>query len=220
VIAVSRTRAAFPEFASAAGSIQQELADAGEATAAARLLDRHAPSIVIVVAGATPHMRSLQEQTWETFSLHWQADVRVAFHWLREILLNPLRPGSRVVVVSSGAAVGGSPLSGGYAGAKAMQRFMTGYAQAEARRAGLDITFTAVLPRFAPETAVGQAAVRAYATRGGQSVQAFLDAYRQSMGPPVTPEIAGSALIDLVTSESTSVAPGYLLTGSGLQTLP
>jgi 3-oxoacyl-[acyl-carrier protein] reductase len=38
-----------------------------------------------------------------------------------------LRPGSRVVVFSSGAALGGSPLSGGYAGAKATQRFIAAY---------------------------------------------------------------------------------------------
>lgn len=62
-------------------------------------------------------MRPLQQQTWETFSVNWQTDVKIAFHWLREALLKPLRPGGRVVVVSSGAALNpnGSPLSGGYA---------------------------------------------------------------------------------------------------------
>jgi hypothetical protein len=60
-----------------------------------------------------------------------------------------------VIVFSSGAAVSpnGSPLSGGCAGAKATQRLMTGYARDEAERAGLDITFTAVMPYFAPVTA-------------------------------------------------------------------
>ena len=100
-------------------------------------------------------------------SINWQTDVRIAFHWLREALLKPLRPGSRVVVVSSGAALAGSPLSGGYAGAKATQRFITGYAQEEARRAGLDITFTAVLPRITPLTDLGRPAVQAYAARAG-----------------------------------------------------
>jgi NAD(P)-dependent dehydrogenase (short-subunit alcohol dehydrogenase family) len=128
------------------------VADAGAATVAASLLDRYEPDAVILVAGATPHMRPLQQQTWETFSVNWETDVRIAFHWLREALLKPLRPGGRVVVFSSGAAVSptGSPLSGGYAGAKATQRFMTGYARNEAERAGLDITFTAVMPYFAP----------------------------------------------------------------------
>lgn len=181
VVAVSRTAAAFPDPANGAGTIQPEVADAGDATVAASLLDRYEPEAVILVAGASAHMRPLQQQTWETFSVNWQTDVRIAFHWLREALLKPLRPGSRVVVFSSGAAVNpnGSPLSGGYAGAKATQRFITGYAQDEATRAGLDITFTAVLPYFAPVTGVGRPAVQAYAARAGLSVEEFL----QQQGP-------------------------------------
>ena len=143
VVAVSRTAAAFPE-AATGGTIQLETADAGDPTVPADLIDRYQPGAVILVAGATPHMRPLQHHTWETFSVNWQTDVRIAFHWLREALLTPLRPGSRVVVVSSGAALAGSPLSGGYAGAKATQRFITGYAQDEAKRAGLDLTFTTI----------------------------------------------------------------------------
>ena len=105
-------------------------------------------------------MRPLQHQTWETFSINWQTDVRIAFDWQREALLKPLRPGSRVVVISSGGALAGSPLSGGYAGATATQRFMTAYAQDEAQRAGLDITFIALLPQITPLTDLGQPAVR------------------------------------------------------------
>ena len=215
VVAVSRTAAEFPESADGAGTIRPEVADAGDATVAGGLLDRYEPEVVILVAGASPHMRPLQQQTWETFSTNWQTDVRIAFHWLREALLKPLRPGSRVVVISSGAALNGSPLSGGYAGAKATQRFITGYAQDEAKRAGLDITFTAVLPRFAPLTGVGRPAVQAYAARAGQSVEDFL----ARAGPPVTPEIAGGALVELVRADAATVAPGYLLTGAGLQKL-
>jgi hypothetical protein len=50
------------------------------------------------------------------FSRIWDVDVQHAFHWIREALLLPLRPGSTVVAMSSGAAVARSPLSGGYAG--------------------------------------------------------------------------------------------------------
>jgi NAD(P)-dependent dehydrogenase (short-subunit alcohol dehydrogenase family) len=183
---------------------------------AGSLLDRYEPEVVVLVAGASPLMRPLQHQTWETFSVNWHTDVRIAFHWLREALLKPLRPGSRVVVVSSGAAVAGSPLSGGYAGAKATQRFITGYAQDEARRAGLGITFTAVLPRITPLTDLGRPAVRAYAARNGQSEEEYL----QQMGEPLTPEVAGAALVELVRADAATVAPGYLLTGAGLQELP
>jgi 3-oxoacyl-[acyl-carrier protein] reductase len=171
VVAVSRTQPGFPELANGAGAIQPEIADARDATVAGGLLDRYEPEAIVLVAGATPHMRPLQHQTWETFSVNWETDVRITFQWLREALLKPLRPGSRVVVISSGAALNanGSPLSGGYAGAKATQRFITGYAQDEAARAGLGISFTTVLPQFAPLTGIGRPAVQAYAGRAGLS---------------------------------------------------
>jgi 3-oxoacyl-[acyl-carrier protein] reductase len=218
VVAVSRTTAEFPSPADGSGAIQSEVADAGDATVPAVLLDRHKPEIIILVAGATPHMRPLQEQTWDTFSVNWQTDVRITFHWLREALLRPLRPGSRVVVFSSGAVLnaGGSPLSGGYAGAKATQRFITGYAQDEAKRAGLGITFTSVLPKFAPMTGVGQPAVRAYAALAGLPLEEFL----KRSGPLLNPEIAGAALVELAQADAGDVAPAYVLSGAGLQKLP
>jgi 3-oxoacyl-[acyl-carrier protein] reductase len=218
VVAVSRTAAPFPEPANGDGSIQPEIADAGDATVAAGLIDRYEPEVVVLVAGASPHLRPLRQQTWETFSVNWQTDVRITFHWLREALLTPLRSGSTVVVISSGAAlnVDGSPLSGGYAGAKATQRFITGYARDEAKRAGLDITFTTVLPRFAPLTGVGRPAVRAYAVRAGLSLEDFL----ARQGPLLTPEIAGTALVELVQADAAGVAPAYLLNGAGLHEQP
>jgi NAD(P)-dependent dehydrogenase (short-subunit alcohol dehydrogenase family) len=167
------------------------------------------------VAGARPLLRPLQQQTWEAFSVNWHTDVRIAFHWLREALLKPLRAGSRVVVISSGAALAGSPLSGGYAGAKATQRFITAYAQEEARRAGLGITFTAVLPRITPLTDLGLPAIKAYAARNGQTEEEYL----QQLGDPLTPEAAGAAMVELVGADVDTLAPAYLLTGAGLQQL-
>lgn len=213
VIAVSRGATTFPEPASGAGAIHTVVADAADASVPGSLVDRYDPQVLVVVAGASPLMRPLQHHTWESFSANWNADVRIAFHWLREALLKPLRPGSRVVVVSSGAALAGSPLSGGYAGAKATQRFITGYAREEAERAGLGITFTALLPRITPLTELGRPAVRAYAARTGQSE----DDYIRQLGEPLTPEAAGAAVVELVRADSAAVAPGYLLTAAGLQ---
>jgi NAD(P)-dependent dehydrogenase (short-subunit alcohol dehydrogenase family) len=214
VVAVARS-AALTELADAA-IIESEVADAADATVPGRLLDRYEPDAVILVAGASPLMRPLQHQTWETFSVNWHADVRIAFLWLREALLKPLRPGSRVVVVSSGAAMAGSPLSGGYAGAKATQRFITNYARDESQRAGLGITFTTVLPRLTPLTDLGRPAVQAYAARSGQSEEEYV----RKLGEPLTPEVAGAAVLDLVQADAATVAAGYLLTGAGLQKIP
>lgn len=215
VIALARSAITFPEPASGPGTIQSVVADAADASAPGSLLDQYDPDAVIVVAGASPLVRPLQQHTWETFSANWNTDVRIAFHWLREALLKPLRPESRVVVFSSGAALAGSPLSGGYAGAKATQRFITGYAQDEANRAGLGVTFTALMPRITPLTDLGRPAVQAYAARNGQSVEEYV----KQFGELLTPQVAGAAVVELIGADANTVAPGYMLTGAGLQKL-
>lgn len=118
-------------------------------------------------------------------------------------------------MISSGAVLNanGSPLSGGYAGAKATQRFITGYAQDEAARAGLGISFTTALPQFAPLTGLGQPAVQAYASRAGLSVEDFL---RAQPFPMLNPEIGGPALVELAQMDANSVSPAYVLNGAGL----
>ena len=216
VVAVARTGAALTELATTNPNIRTEVADAADEGVAWNLLDQYDPEVLILVAGANPVMRPLQHQTWETFSVNWHTDVKIAFTWLREALLKPLSPGSRVVVVSSGAAINGSPASGGYAGSKATQRFITGYAHEESHRAGLDITVTAVMPRMTPLGDVGKRGVRAYAARSGQTEQEYL----KQLGEPLTPEQAGSALVDLIRADPATTAPGYLLTAAGLQELP
>jgi NAD(P)-dependent dehydrogenase (short-subunit alcohol dehydrogenase family) len=216
VVAVARNSPALAELAATSANIRTEVADAADATVAWSLLDKYRPEVLVLVAGANPVMRPLQHQTWETFSVNWHTDVKIAFGWLREALLQPLPRGGRVVVVSSGAAVNGSPASGGYAGAKATQRFIAAYAQEESSRAGLDITVTAVMPRMTPLGDVGRRGVRAYAARGGQTEEEYL----KQMGEPLTPERAGSVLVDLVRADPATLAPGYLLTAAGLQPLP
>jgi hypothetical protein len=47
-----------------------------------------------------------------------------------------------------------------------------------------------------------------------------VEAYLEQSGPPVTPEIAGTALVELVRADAANVASAYLLTGAGLQELP
>jgi hypothetical protein len=63
---------------------------------------------------------------------------------------------------------------------------------------------------------VGRRGVRAYAARGGQTEEAYL----QQLGELLTPEMAGSALVDLVRAEAATTAPEYVLTAAGLQKLP
>ena len=197
------------------GSFTPVVADAADPVSAGQFLDRYDPEILVLNAGAAPLSRPLQYQSWQSFSRVWNVDVQQVFHWTREALLRPLRPGSIVVAMSSGAALAGSPLSGGYAGAKATVRFIASYAATESQRGGLGIRFVAVLPQLTPATELGAAAVAAYAAREGMSVEEFA----QSRGPALTPDEAGTSITQLICDPALDQA-SYLLTASGLSPLP
>ncbi|MFG2003837.1 SDR family oxidoreductase [Spirillospora sp. NPDC048911] len=186
-------------------------ADATDEALARDTIREHRPGLLVLNAGATPHMAPVHEHTWETFSRHWQTDTRHAFTWIQAALKEPLAPGSAVVAISSGAALGGSLLSGGYAGAKAAIRFLRNYAADESDRAGLDVRFVTLLPQLAPATGVGSTAIAAYAKLQGVSQDTFIE----GLQPAVTPALVAKAVME-ITANPTS-APEYLVTGAGLR---
>ncbi|BBY39733.1 short-chain dehydrogenase [Mycobacterium mantenii] len=215
VIGVARTRLQLEEVRAQLGdAFTPVVSDAADPATAGRLIDQYRPRTLVLCAGATPRMTPLQDQSWETFSENWNSDVAQAFHWIRHALRRPLVPGSSVIAMSSGAALAGSPLSGGYAGAKATVRFITSYAAIESQRAGLGIGFTAVLPRLTPATALGAVAVAAYAERQGVDVESFV----QATGPALTAEQVGKSVLEIATGGATE-HDAYLLTPAGLSPL-
>ncbi len=130
VVGVARDRARLEALAAQLGDrFIPVVGDASDATLAGLLIDEHRPRMLVLNAGASPLTEPLQHQTWQTFSRNWDVDVQHVFHWTRKALLRPLDPGSIVIALSSGAALRGSPLSGGYAGAKATIRFTAAYAR-------------------------------------------------------------------------------------------
>jgi NAD(P)-dependent dehydrogenase (short-subunit alcohol dehydrogenase family) len=189
-------------------------ADVTDPTTAGQLMDAYRPRTLALVAGAAPLSRPLHQHTWQTFSRNWEVDVKQAFHWIREALLMPLAPGSTVIAMSSGAALRGSALSGGYAGAKATIRFAASYAQDESDRAGLGIRFLSVLPQITPATELGATALAAYAARASQDVATYLD----QLGPALTPQTAGTCFVELATGPELTGA--FMLTASGLAPAP
>jgi NAD(P)-dependent dehydrogenase (short-subunit alcohol dehydrogenase family) len=189
-------------------------ADAADPATARRIIDEYRPRTVVLCAGAAPQMSPLQEQTWESFSQNWNVDVAQAFHWIREALLRPLPPGSTMIAVSSGAALNGSPLSGGYAGAKATVRLITAYAALESERAGLAIDFVSVLPALTPSTDLGAKAVAAYAERQGVDVDTFV----QSLQPALTAEQVGKSVLEIATGQRIGHR-AYTLSSAGLSPL-
>jgi len=215
VVGVARDGARLEELrAQLGGGFTPVAADAADPVIAGQLIDAYRPGVLVLNAGARPLSRPLQQHTWQTFSRNWEVDVQHAFGWTREALLAPLPPGSAVIAFSSGAAINGSPLSGGYAGAKAAIRFLTAYAAAESDRGALDIRFAAVLPQLTPATELGAAAVAAYAARQGADLPAFVE----GMGPALTPEQVGKAIVDIVTDPGLNQV-AYRLSAAGLSPL-
>jgi NADP-dependent 3-hydroxy acid dehydrogenase YdfG len=156
-------------------------------------------------------MAPVHEQTWETFSVNWHTDTRHVFAWTRAALREPLAPGSVVVAMSSGAALGGSPLSGGYASAKAAIRYLRGYAAEESERAGLDIRFVTLLPQLTPVGGVGAVGVAGYAARQGVDRDTFVE----GLQPILTADQVGKAVVELAGNPDT--AREYQVSGAGLR---
>jgi NAD(P)-dependent dehydrogenase (short-subunit alcohol dehydrogenase family) len=167
-------------------------ADVTDETAAHRILSEVRPDILALNAGTTPGMGRLDQISWADFTKPWETDVKAGLYWLQAALTLPLKPGSRVLVGSSGAAVGGSPLSGGYAGAKRMLWIMAKYANGLSQQKGLGIRFQAIVPQqMVGGTGVGDAGAGAYAAALGIKREEFLARF----GAPLPPREFGEKVV-------------------------
>ncbi|MEZ0070462.1 NAD(P)-dependent dehydrogenase (short-subunit alcohol dehydrogenase family) [Streptacidiphilus sp. MAP12-20] len=215
VVGVARDKAELEQLRERLGANFVPVAeDATDPAVAERLLAEYRPRVLVLNAGAVPLGRPVQEYDWESFSRHWQVDVQHAFHWTRQALTLPLDPGSIVASVSSGAALRGSPVSGGYAGAKATIRFLTAYAAEESARGGLGISFRSILPPLTPGSGVGNSGVHAYAERSGVDEEEFV----RRLGPVLSPAAIGAAIATLATDPALE-AGAYQPTAEGLKKL-
>lgn len=170
--------------------------DVADESLARQVLESVRPSVLVLNAGATPSVAPIQDQTWEGFSRTWNSDVKAGFHWVQHALRLPLAPGSRVLIGSSGAAINGSPLSGGYAGAKRMLWILAHYANGAAKEAELGMHFQTLVPQqIIGETELGRAAAEGYAKRKGVSVEAFLSGF----GAPLSPRQVGEHVAALLS---------------------
>ncbi len=170
-------------------------ADVTDETAAHRILAESRPDILVLNAGTPPPMARLDQISWADFTAPWETDVKAGLHWLQAALNLPLKPGSRVLVVSSGAAVGGSPMSGGYGGAKRMLWFMAKYANGVAEQKGLGIRFQAIVPQqMVRGTGVGDAGANAYARAMGIKPEEFVARF----GAPLPPREFGEKVVSVL----------------------
>ncbi|MEO8394760.1 MAG: SDR family oxidoreductase [Chloroflexota bacterium] len=197
--------------------VQTIAADVTDPQVAAQSLRDIRPDILVLNAGATPAMSPISQLSWEDFNGVWETDVKATFQFGREALLMPLAPGSTVVIVSSGAAIGGSPLSGSYAGAKRTQWFLGQYMQQEAMAMNLGIRFVVLVPQqIVAVTELGDKAATNYAAAQGISKEEFMN----RMGTPrLTPEGVGQGVVSLITEAGYSEGLAFGIRGQGLTSL-
>jgi NAD(P)-dependent dehydrogenase (short-subunit alcohol dehydrogenase family) len=170
-------------------------ADVTDESAAHRVLAEVRPDILALNAGAKPRMGRLDQIRWADFTATWETDVKAGLYWMQAALNLPLQPGSRVLVVSSGAAVQGSPMSGGYGGAKRMLWFMANYANGVSAQKSLGIRFQAIVPRqIIAGTGVGDAAASAYARAMGIQPEEYLARF----GAPMPPREFGEKVVSVL----------------------
>ena len=185
-------------------------ADIAEEGVAQRILADIRPEVLVLNAGATPRMGPLDQLSWTDFSATWETDVKAGLYWMQAALNLPLPPGARVLVVSSGAAQLGSPLSGGYAGAKRMLWIMAKYANGVAKQKGLGVRFQAILPlQIIGGTGVGDEASDAYARALGIEREPYLARF----GAPMPPRQFGDHVVSLLTERQYVDAVAFGLKG-------
>lgn len=178
VIAISRDRANL--FAAEQAGAAVIAGDATDATFMNKIVREEAPDVLILNAGARPPIKPIDQQNWDEFSTVWNTDVKAGLVGIQAALHNPMKRGSRVLVMSSGAAmVLGVPfikpedlsLSGGYVGAKRMLWFMAHSANTVSRDRGLEIHFQVLAPmQLIPGTTLGHQVAAACAEVEGISI--------------------------------------------------
>jgi NAD(P)-dependent dehydrogenase (short-subunit alcohol dehydrogenase family) len=213
VLAVARQEKFLKQLVQEVPGIEILALDAKKEDAPAKVFDAVIPDILVIGGGVFPPSAPLHEQSWEAFGVNWENDVKIAFHFCRAALTRPLPPGASVVLISSGAALAGSPLTGGYAGAKRTQIFMANYSQKESDRLGLGLRFISVAPRIIPETDFGRCAVASYSRYLGMSEADLI----QSMASPPTACNVAAAVIELLLLPDRTLGDLFLVSGEGLE---
>jgi NAD(P)-dependent dehydrogenase (short-subunit alcohol dehydrogenase family) len=216
VLAVARHERPLRQMAQEVSGAEILPLDATDEGAPSKVFEVLEPDILVLCGGAFPPAAPLHEQSWQEFAVNWETDVKIAFHFCKAALSRPLPAGASVILISSGAALAGSPISGGYAGAKRTQLFMANYSQKESDRLGLGLRFSALAPRIMPDTELGKHAVAGYSRYLGISAADFV----QGMDTPPASSDVGAAVIELAANPDQSKGKVFIVSGKGLEAVP
>lgn len=214
VLAVSRKPQLLAHLSAELPGIETLTLDATDANAPEKVFATLTPDVLILCGGAPRTHSPLHELDWTAFSAAWENDVKASFQFCKAALTTPLARGATVMLISSGAAIGGSPISGGYAGAKRMQMFIANYAQKESDRLKLGLRFLAVTPmRPMPDTEGGMAAVDGYASYLGISRAEFI---RRQDTPQTAADVA-NAVVQFATAPPDGPTNVFIVSGKGVE---
>jgi NAD(P)-dependent dehydrogenase (short-subunit alcohol dehydrogenase family) len=217
VFAVARDQKRLEQMQREAGSnVEARAIDATDPEAMTRVIGEADPDLVVLSAGVRPQMGAVQDLSWDDFSAAWNTDVKIAFETGKAALARPLRPGSLVIIVSSGAGLNGSPLSGGYAGAKRMQMFLASYLQRSSDAAKLGIRFIALVPKqLIIGTEIGEHAARTYADAAGITPEKYFARFAM----PLSTDAVARSIVQIARGEIGQGAAVIGLTGQGIEVL-
>jgi NAD(P)-dependent dehydrogenase (short-subunit alcohol dehydrogenase family) len=216
VLAVARQADSLRSVAREIPGVATLALDAAAEDAPAVVFGRMLPDVLVIGAGTFPPAAPLHLQSWREFAVNWESDVKIAFNFCKAALTRPLPAGGRIILISSGAALAGSPISGGYAGAKRTQLFVADYSQKESDRLGLGLRFTALAPRMMPDTELGRLAVAGYSRYLGISESDFV----RSMGVPTSAADVAHAVVNLATAAEQPKSKVFVVSGAGLEPVP
>jgi NAD(P)-dependent dehydrogenase (short-subunit alcohol dehydrogenase family) len=203
VTAISRDKSKFAAAEQAGAAMIA--GDATDATLMNSVVREEAPDVLILNAGARLPIKPIDQLSWDEFSIVWNTDVKAGLVGIHAALHTPMKPGSRVLVMSSGAAmVLAVPfiapedlrLSGGYVGAKRMLWFMAHSANTVSRERDLGVNFQVLAPlQLIPGTTLGHQVAAACAEVEGISIDELV---MQRYGSILRPAQVGQQVAELL----------------------
>ena len=203
VTAISRDQAKFAAAEQAGAAMIA--GDATDATLMNSVVREEAPDVLILNAGTRLPIKPIDQLSWDEFSIVWNTDVKAGLVGIQAALHTPMKPGSRVLVMSSGAAMvlavpfikpDDLSLSGGYIGAKRMLWFMAHSANKVSRDRGLGIHFQVLAPmQLIPGTTLGHEVAAACAEIEGVSIEELV---MQRYGSVLRPAQIGEQVAEIL----------------------
>jgi NAD(P)-dependent dehydrogenase (short-subunit alcohol dehydrogenase family) len=200
--------------------------DATDATLMNSVVRDQTPDVLILNAGTRLPIKPIDQQSWDEFSIVWNTDVKAGLVGIQAALSTPMKPGGRILVMSSGASMvlavpfikpENLSLSGGYVGAKRMLWFMAHSANTVSRDRGLGLHFQVLAPlQLIPGTTLGHEVAAVCAEIEGISVDEHV---MKRYGSVLRPAQVGEQVAELLGDQryTQGVAYGFR---SGSDILP